>query len=195
MGATRTPRGRWIEEGLKALADGGPAAVRVEALAKTLGVTKGGFYGYFADRDALLEAMLDAWEREAIDEVIDRVEREGGDPRAKIARAGLLTFSSDRLLPIDLAIRDWGRHDEMVAERLRRVDNRRMALLRAMIGTFCPDADEVEARSLLAFCVAIGEHFLAADRGDRTRAQVLANAVDLLLDRPAKKPTADPAAW
>jgi len=189
MGITRTPRGRWVEAGLQALADGGPAAVRVEALAKKLGVTKGGFYGYFADRDALLEAMLDAWERESVDEVIDRVEREGGDLRNKIAHAGVLTFSSDRLLPIDLAIRDWARHDEVVAERLRRVDNRRMAFLREMIGTVCPDADEVEARSLLAFCVAIGEHFLAADHGGRTRAQVLARAADLLLNHPTK-PTA-----
>jgi hypothetical protein len=80
--------------------------------------------------------MLDAWERESIDEVIDRVEREGGDPRTKIARAGVLTFSSDRLLPTDPAIRDWVRHDERVAGHLRRVDNRRMALLREMIGTF-----------------------------------------------------------
>jgi AcrR family transcriptional regulator len=187
VGATRTPRDKWIEEGLQALAAGGPDAVRVEALAKKLGVTKGGFYGSFADRDALLEAMLDAWERESTDEVIDRVEREGGDPRTKIQRAGVLTFSSDRLLPIDLAIRDWARRDEAVAERLARVDNRRMALLREMIGTFCSDADEVEARSLLAFCVAIGEHFLAADHGDRTRAQVLVRAADLLLKRPIKK--------
>ena len=192
MGATRTPRDRWIEEGLQALAAGGPDAVRVEALAKKLGVTKGGFYGFFADRDALLEAMLDAWERESTDEVIDRVEREGGDPRTKIQRAGVLTFSSDRLLPIDLAIRDWARRDEAVAERLRRVDNRRMALLRQMIGTFCSDADEVEARSLLAFCVAIGEHFLAADHGDRTRAQVLVRAADLLLNRPTETATDRP---
>lgn len=185
MGVTRTPRERWIEQGLQALAAGGPDAVRVEALAKELGVTKGGFYGSFADRDALLEAMLDTWERESTDDVLDRVEREGGDPRTRIERAGVLTFSDDRLLPIDLAVRDWARRDEAVALRLRRVDNRRMALLREMIGTFCPDPDEVEARSLLAFCVAIGEHFLAADHGDRTRAEVLAHAADLLLDRPA----------
>ncbi|WP_336216625.1 TetR/AcrR family transcriptional regulator [Nonomuraea sp. LPB2021202275-12-8] len=191
MGTTRTPRDRWIEEGLQALAAGGLDAVRVEVLAKKLGVTKGGFYGSFADRDALLEAMLDVWERESTDEVIDRVEREGGDPRTKIQRAGVLTFSSDRLLPIDLAIRDWARRDETVAERLRRVDNRRMALLRQMIGTFCSDADEVEARSLLAFCVAIGEHFLAADHGDRTRAQVLVRAAALLLDHPSKTPATD----
>ena len=37
-----------------------------------------------------------------------------------IARAGVLTFSGDRLLPIDLAIRDWARRDRAVAERLRR---------------------------------------------------------------------------
>ncbi|TDC97705.1 TetR/AcrR family transcriptional regulator [Actinomadura sp. 7K507] len=182
--AARTPRDRWIEEGLRALAGGGVDAVRVEALAKALGVTKGGFYGYFADRDALLSAMLDTWERESTDEVIDRIEREGGDPKTKIHRAGVLTFSGDRLLPIDLAIRDWARRDEQVAERLRRVDNRRMALLREMIGTFCSDPDEVEARSLLAFCAAIGGHFLLADHNGRTRAQVLAHAADLLLNRP-----------
>jgi hypothetical protein len=33
--------------------------------------------------------------------------------------------------------------------------------------------------------LAIGEHFLAADHGDRTRSQVLARAADLLLNRPA----------
>ncbi|GAA1034875.1 TetR/AcrR family transcriptional regulator [Virgisporangium ochraceum] len=164
------------------LASGGPDAVRVEVLAKRLGVTKGGFYGSFADRDALLEAMLDTWERESTDEVLARVEREGGDPRTRIRRAGALTFSNHRLLPIDLAVRDWARRDEAVAARLRRVDNRRMGLLRETIGTFCADPDEVEARSLIAFCVAIGEHFLVADHGDRTRAEVLTRVTALILD-------------
>jgi hypothetical protein len=39
--------------------------------------------------------------------------------------------------------------------------------------------------------VAIGAHFLAADHGDRTRAQVLARAADLLLDRPVKTAATD----
>jgi hypothetical protein len=88
--------------------------------------------------------------------VFDRVEREGGDPRTKIQRAGVLTFPNDRLLPIDLAIRDWARRDEAVGERLRRVDNRRMALLREMNGTFCPDADRSKPAAC-SYCVAIGE--------------------------------------
>ncbi|MEV5880139.1 TetR/AcrR family transcriptional regulator [Streptomyces sp. NPDC052101] len=183
MGALRTPRETWIEEGLRALAKGGVEAVRIEALAKALGVTRGGFYGYFASREALLTEMLDAWERESVDDVIDRVEQESDDPGERVRLAGQLTFSGDRLLPIDLAVRDWARRDLAVADRLRRVDNRRMQLLRDAISVFCPDPEEVEARSLLAFCMAIGSHFLAADHPGRTQAEVRARAGRLLLDR------------
>src|ERR1700704_6550813 len=130
---TRTPRSRWVEEGLRALAAGGPDAVRVEVLAQALGVTKGGFYGHFADRNALLGEMLDTWERMSIDDVLERVERQGGDVRARLRLAGALTFSSE-LLPVDLAIRDWARRDQEVAGRLRRVDSRRMDYLRSLFG-------------------------------------------------------------
>jgi AcrR family transcriptional regulator len=177
---TRTPRSRWIEEGLRALAAGGPDAVRVEALAQALGVTKGGFYGHFADRNALLGEMLDTWERMSTDEVVERVERRGGDVRARLRLAGALTFSSE-LLPVDLAIRDWSRRDRAVAERLRRVDNRRMAYLRLLFGALCPDEDEVEARSMLAFSLVIGSHFMAADHGARSHADALELAVRWLL--------------
>jgi AcrR family transcriptional regulator len=183
MGALRTPREAWVEEGLRALAEGGVDAVRIEALAKALGVTKGGFYGYFADRGVLLTEMLDTWEREAIDDVLGQIGREGGDVLDQVRLAGRLTFSSERLFPIDLAIRDWARRDQAVADRLRRVDNRRMQLLRDAISTFCSDPNEVEARCLLAFCLAIGTHFLAADHPDHSRAKVVARAADLILNR------------
>jgi len=177
---TRTPRSRWIEEGLRALAAGGPDAVRVEALAQALGVTKGGFYGHFADRNALLGEMLDTWERMSTDDVLQRVERHGGDVRARLRLAGALTFSSE-LLPVDLAIRDWSRRDQWVAERLRRVDNRRMDYLRLLFGAICSDEVEVEARSMLAFSLVIGSHFMAADHGARSHAGALELAVRWLL--------------
>lgn len=178
---TRTPRSTWIERGLEALAAGGPDSVRIDGLAQALGVTRGGFYWHFEDRGALLEEMLDAWERSSIDEVLRRVEDAGGDARTRIRRAGALTFS-DWLLPIDLAVRDWARRDPAVAERLRRVDNRRMEYLRTLFGSFCADEDDVEARSTLAFALIIGSHFMAADhpRGDRT--EVLELALARILD-------------
>src|SRR5260370_8228783 len=96
---TRTPRRRWIKAGLQALAAGGPDAVRVEALAQALGVTKGGFYGHFADRDALLDEMLDTWERMSTDEVVERAEHKGGDIGARLRRARPPPFPH-HLLPL-----------------------------------------------------------------------------------------------
>ena len=93
MGALRTPREKWVEQGLRALAQGGVDAVRVEILAKALGVTKGGFYGYFADRDALLTEMLDTWERDSVKAVLDRIELDRGDVLDQVRLAGQLTFS------------------------------------------------------------------------------------------------------
>jgi AcrR family transcriptional regulator len=177
---TRTPRSSWIAEGLQALAAGGPDAVRVESIALKLGVTKGGFYGHFTDRGALLDEMLDAWERMSTDEVLERVEAEGGDAKVKLRRAGALTFSA-KLLPIDLAVRDWSRREPSVAERLRRVDNRRMDYLRSLFATFVTGPDDVEARSALAFTLVIGNHFMAADHGARSRRDVLELAVKQLM--------------
>jgi AcrR family transcriptional regulator len=173
MPITRTPRSGWIEEGLRALAAGGPDAVRIEPLAKALGVTKGGFYWHFDDRGALLEEMLDAWERVSVDEVIERIEGEGGDARARLHHLSALASSGTGLLEIDLAVRDWSRRDPAVADRLRRVDNRRMDYMRSLYGELYPDEEDVEARCMLAICLWIGNHFVAADHGERGRADVM----------------------
>lgn len=173
MALTRTPPSRWVEEGLKALAGGGPEAVRIEPLAQALGVTKGGFYWHFEDRRALLEEMLDTWERTSVDEVIARVESGGGDARSRLRRLSALASASDELLRVDLAVRDWARHEPTVAARLRRVDDRRMYYMRSLFGAFCADEDEVEARCMLAFSLWIGNHFIAAGHGPRSRAEVM----------------------
>ncbi|OXM72620.1 TetR family transcriptional regulator [Amycolatopsis sp. KNN50.9b] len=176
----RTTRARWIEAGLEALAQGGPDAVRVEALAARLGVTKGGFYGYFDGRPALLAEMLDEWERRCTKEILATVA--GDDVVEQYRRVGRLSFSED-LHRIDLAVRAWARHDDSVAERLRRIDNERMDFLRKVFGSFLTDPDEIEARSTLAFALAIGRHFIAADHPNRTKHEAIHLAGEHLLRR------------
>lgn len=188
---TRTPRSAWIEAGLRALASGGPDAVRIEALARTLGVTKGGFYWHFDNRHALLDAILDTWERVSVDEVIERIEGERGegadDAKSKLERLGATAVSGGSglgidLVEADLAIRDWARRDEKVARRLRRVDNRRLDYMRSLFSAFCADEAEIEDRCLLSASLWIGSHFIAADHGERSRAAVVERAFQRLLN-------------
>ncbi len=119
----------------------------------------------------LLEEMLDTWERATTEEVVEQVERAGGDAGAKLRR--LFALASSGVVAVDLAVRDWARREQAVAERLRRIDNRRMDYLRSLFGAFCPDADDVEARCMLYYSLLIGNHFIAAGHGARSRADVV----------------------
>ncbi len=176
----RTPRGAWVHAALQALAAGGPDAVRVETLAVSLGVSKGGFYWHFADRQALLEEMLDTWEKTGTEDIIARVDGHPGDGRAKLHKLFEIT-SSPEGLAVELAVRDWSRRDSDVAERLRRADNRRLGFVRSLFRQFCLDEEDVEVRSMMAYSMVIGSYFVAAEHGDKTRSQVLQLAIDRLL--------------
>lgn len=184
MAAVKTSADAWIEAGLAALADGGPDAVRVERLAAALGVTKGGFYWHFTDRRAFLDGLLDRWERAAVEDVISVLESHPADPRERLRELFGLAMSfavSREGAGVELAVRDWARRDTAVAERLRGIDDRRMAYMRSLFAQFCDDDLEVEARCLLAYSVFLGQHLVAATHGDHARADVLQKALDDLL--------------
>ncbi len=179
MANVRTPRSAWVDAALQALAKGGPDAVRIEALAASLGVSKGGFYWHFKDRQALLDEMLDSWEKAVVGDVIVSIESRPGDPQVKLQQLFELAPSVD--FAVELALRDWSRRDRGVAKRLRRIDARRMDYLRLLFGQFCESEDDVEVRSMLAFSLFIGSCFIAVDHRGKTRSEVLRLATDRLL--------------
>src|ERR1700730_1307077 len=63
----------WVRAAMEAIVESGVTAVAVEPLAARLGTTKGSFYHHFPNRDALIVAALEDWEREQTEEVIDRM--------------------------------------------------------------------------------------------------------------------------
>lgn len=156
--------------------------MRVEALAKDLGVSKGGFYWAFEDRQALIDETLDAWERAGTEDVIATVDSEPADPRAKLRRLFELAPSARGLFAVELALRDWSRRDRDVARRLRRVDERRMSYLRSLFAQFCPAEEDVEARAMLAYSLFVGSYFVTVGHGERTRVELQRLAIDRLLD-------------
>jgi AcrR family transcriptional regulator len=181
MAKARTPRSAWIDAAMGALASGGPEAVRVEALAKDLGVSKGGFYWHFDDRQALIEETLDSWEQTGTEDVIASVEGDATDPRAKLRRLFELAPAAKGLFAVELALRDFSRRDRNVAKRLRRIDRRRLGYLRSLFLQLGADEEKAEARAMLAYSLFVGSYFVAAGPGKRSRGQVMELAIERLL--------------
>jgi AcrR family transcriptional regulator len=148
----------WTAAALTAISDGGLAAVAVEPLAASLGTTKGSFYWHFANRDALLEAALQEWERTDTDEVITLVEAET-DVRRRlrtllaVAVGGHHTEHSGNR--IELALQATATHP-LVAPVLARVTRRRLNYLTDQFATLGFPPEGARQRSLLAYTAYLG---------------------------------------
>ena len=174
--AARKTKTDWMQAARELLAEGGINAVRVEPLARALGVTKGSFYWHFADRPTFHQALLEYWEAQGTSGVIEAVESSNLPPKGKLGLLWSLTSSEE--LGAELAIRDWARRDDAAQAAVARVDNKRMTYLCQLYGEVGFTTDEAEARSLLAYSLLIGNHFIASD--DDSKQEAVRAALRLL---------------
>lgn len=126
----------WVIAAMVALAEGGLDGVRVERLARRLKTSKGSFYWHFADRPALLAALVDRWESEGTTDVIRSAEAMA-DPAERLRHVTQAALVPERhgiaVHRFEAARRAWAAEDAAVGDRLRRIDERRAAFLSAQL--------------------------------------------------------------
>lgn len=155
----------WIKGGLAALAADGPGGVRVELLAKRLHVTKGSFYWHFKDRRDLVDAMLDEWKDGRIGDIRKQTAAEPGGELAAL-RHTIEVYSAGRNrkgLPIELAVREWARHDPRAAEVVEEVDAERLTCAARLFMAQGLSAAEAAARSILLYAYVFGFSLMRCD--------------------------------
>ncbi|MEU4740438.1 TetR/AcrR family transcriptional regulator [Actinosynnema sp. NPDC023658] len=151
----RRTRDDWTAVALRALAEGGVSAVAVEPLAARLGATKGSAYWHFPNREALLKATLERWEREHTEAVIEAVES-AGDPEGKLRLLFATVLDDVRDSAVELAMLA-AKDDPAVAPVLGRVTDRRLGYLEELFRELGFDAEVAQQRAVLAYSVYLGQ--------------------------------------
>ena len=173
----------WIEAGLAEIARTGIDGVRVEVLAKNLGVTKGGFYRRFRDRAALLDGMLESWRTGRIAAIEKQTSLDGASARERLR--ALIALYSERMntegMSIELAIRQWARSDELAANAVASVDAARLKNVGHLYRATGLPPEEADAQAFLFYCFVFGQSLLFLERGPRKRAQLVAKSAETLL--------------
>jgi AcrR family transcriptional regulator len=180
---TTDGHGIWVEAGLKAIGRSGIDGVRVEVLAKALGVTKGGFYRRFKDRRALLDAMLETWRKGRI-ALIEKHTELGGE-NAHDRLKSLIIFYSERANPegiaIELAIRQWARSDATAAAAVAAVDDARLKNVAQLYRRQGLGAEAAQAWAVLFYSFIFGQSLLYLENTPRKRASLIAACADTLV--------------
>jgi AcrR family transcriptional regulator len=171
----------WLAHALETLRRDGVAGLRVEPLARALGVTTGSFYWHFKDHGDLLRKLLDYWVTEHTDAAGLEMGRQSGDPRQRLLVLLRRIVRKD-LNRYDSAMREWGRVDPRVARTVRRVDEERLAYVRQLFVEMGFDEAEADLRGRISYYYVLGEDVAGIDRGVKDRIAFLEARHRLLTD-------------
>jgi AcrR family transcriptional regulator len=145
----RASRKTWIDAAYTCLVKDGIEAVKIMPLAKTLNLTRTGFYWHFRDLSDLHDAIIDFWQTRNTGIIIERC----ATPAQSLCAAlfNLIDCWIDNDLfdaPLDLAIRNWARNDARLQTLVAHSDDVRLTAVKALFERFGRTGDAAHYRAL-----------------------------------------------
>jgi AcrR family transcriptional regulator len=159
-------RAAWIAAALDIVAQDGIDGLRVEGLAKRLGVTKGSFYWHFKDRRDLIDAVLDDWRAGRIRDIRKQTAATPGNEEAALRHTiEVYAAAKNRKgISIEASIRLWARQDANGLAVVEEVDAERLECTRRLfLARNLPPA-EAAARSALLYAYVFGFSMMQCGR-------------------------------
>lgn len=171
----------WTRAALRSIERDGVAGVAVDRLAKELKATRGSFYWHFRDRDDLVAAALELWERQNTIDLLPEVEAvEDPVERLRFIVASVYENPVDEIEVTLAAEAD----QPPVAAVFARVTATRLELIRRALAEAGVPEGEAERRAWLAYALYLGHHQLGRNPELAGRRPTgLQYVVDLLVGR------------
>lgn len=183
---TRLNRDAWIVGAVALLAERGVNAVKVEPLARRLGVTKGSFYWHFKNRPALLASILSRWEEKQTDLLIRIADHPGATPAERLRMLLEMTvggFADPEFRSAEIAIRNWSRNDADALMAVRAVDARRSVYIENFFIALGFSEAAARTRGGLFQGLLLGEALLVRDETEADRVARVGRSLNLLVGR------------
>lgn len=168
----RLSRESWLRCALNVLRDEGIHGVRVERLARDLGVTKGSFYWHFKDRDDLKQSILEFWDKQYTDVVVESRELREANP-SKGLMALMTRVREDGLDQYEVAMRSWADHDAKALAAVQGVYEKRIKFVKSFFTRLGFRGLDAEIRSRLALCYLSWEPNMYSDESESRRLKLL----------------------
>jgi AcrR family transcriptional regulator len=155
-GSDSLTRDDWISGAWDMLGESGLDGVRIEPLARRLGVTKGSFYWHLKGREELLEALLGRWFSIWDDQTSPEI-HEADDPADRIwalfrSVIGRVTRGQT------VALRMLSHSDSDLAARIEERDNQRLAFLMSQLEAIGFPREEARVRGQIYQAIMSGEY-------------------------------------
>jgi AcrR family transcriptional regulator len=158
----------WIAAAREMLIEGGISAVEINPLAARLGVTRGGFYWRFKNRQDLLDHLLADWDATNNLSLI-KAAHPPGTPLERLQRLIFLWIDEIGFSPaLDTAVRQWACVDKQVEKKVRKADELRIEAITQIFLDANKPPEEALVRGRVVYYHQIG-YFTLGVRETRVR--------------------------
>lgn len=171
----------WIDAAHRTLIDEGISGLKVDRLANRLGVTRGGFYHNFKDRDEFHDQIIRHWEATC------RFLPDEAPPTKPGAAVVWLERVTTRLIEsdgydyrFDLAVREWARADKRAEWAVERADRERLETLQKFFEAIGYDAEHAKVRARVFYFHQIGYYAIGVRQGVSERRRNAQLYIDIL---------------
>jgi len=177
--ARRVTKSEWLEAGLRALASGGILNVRIDRLARELGVARSGFYWHFRNRQDLFAQMLGHWAHELTEVITENQEIRALPPKERLLAITDLVQTYD-LSRYDSAIRQWAKEDSVADEVARKTFKLRNEFIRQAFIELGFTGDDLQMRTHVFLIYTGSEADAIPEPSKAKRRRMAALRIDLL---------------
>ena len=182
MKKRRVSKDEWLAAALAALQAGGVESVHVERLAKTLSISKSGFYWHFKNRADLLDQLLVFWEAGYTKIVASDPRALKGTPEQRLLRI-MRMVETGNLAGYDSVFRNWASKDELAREAFNRVMRRREDFVSSIIHEIGFDGEELEMLTMLFVLYVSSEGQIFSFKSKRKREKIRRRILALICEK------------
>lgn len=175
----RISKTQWLKAALEALAAEGISGVRVDVLAKRLGISKSGFYWHFKSREELDASLLDYWAHQTTGALVSDPEIGALPPRGRLTRIAEAIVKSD-LARYEAAISQWALRNKAVARVTRKVNRKRLEFVRTAFEELGFHGDDLEMRARMFTCYVTWEGPMFREMTRKRRRELIGKRIELL---------------
>ena len=146
---TGLSREKWLELAVRAMSRECKTKFSLDSLIEAMPVSKGSFYWHFKDRAGFLVALVDYWDRNDTQSVIDALETlpDSASAAEKLWELMCIVYEMD-FARYDLLIRSLVLEFPDIREAVQAVDRKRLDTVRMLFSEMGFEGDELEMRTL-----------------------------------------------
>lgn len=175
----------WLQASYESLIEAGIDSVRIQLLAKKLGLSRTSFYWFFKDRNQLLNSLLAKWQDKNTGNLVTQSEAYAETIAEAIFNVFDCWLNPDLFdSQFEFAVRSWALQSPHVAEQVRQADSSRLTALIAMFVRFGYQAAKADVRARTIYLTQIGYISMKSEENIATRLQRVAEYVQIFTGQP-----------